>query len=74
MSTNKLERLKARILERRARLDVNLEWRTRLPLARACEEYGKALPLIDEQSEDIALYRKLAGIPKYAGLDFLETR
>ena len=69
--TTKLERLRERIIRREEELRVNTEWRTRLSVARACEEYGKALPLIDEQGKDVALYRRLAGLPPHARLDFL---
>lgn len=73
-SAGTLERLKARIIERRDELAANCEWRTRLPLARAAEEYGKALPLIEEFQRDVALYRRQAGLPKYAALDFLSEK
>jgi hypothetical protein len=69
-----LEALKVRIIERRTRLNANLEWRTRLPLAEACREYLKALPLIREQENDLAQYRKQAGLPKYAEIDFLKEK
>lgn len=69
----KPEKLKERILKREAELNANREWRVWLPLEEAVREYVKALPLIEEQMRDIALYRKLAGLPKYARLDFLEV-